>query len=522
MAKFTGATTLTSSSALSESSGNIGVSTPVPTVPLHVTRYAGSTGTMILEGNDTVVGMPSLTFKNNNGDATANISFNTSTQLVLNNTLYVGTSSVTASGDIVLSAANPFIYGGTAAGGVGISNVGGQTYIKVFGASHATLANVTQFVNASSTSLTIASSGAATFSSSITVATIAALTPSVFGYSSSYPTLIVGPTGNSIYKTLCFGVDVSGNPSGAFSGLGSEYVWRNTASFITPNSSNNGFNTLLSWNSSGQFTFNQAATFNSSVTASTYLGVSRDGSDTIGAGPYLVLSQTTNSRQWIQQMSASLSLNFYHYNGSAWIQPLTLGPTGNVGVGIASPEEPLHVYTTTADDNGGTIKYENGNGGTGGVTNAQIIGKTRYGTAQMLVWESQGIRLGMRSVTNGGSGNIYFTTGNDSVGMQLIGNNLTVTGTITENSSIRYKENIEAIKYGLDKVVQLRGVTYNKKDTGVREIGLIAEEVESILPDLVLKNQEGEPDSVSYGRITAVLIEAIKELKIEIEELKRR
>jgi hypothetical protein len=51
---------------------------------------------------------------------------------------------------------------------------------------------------------------------------------------------------------------------------------------------------------------------------------------------------------------------------------------------------------------------------------------------------------------------------------------------------------------------------------------LIAEEVESILPDVILRNQEGEPDSVSYGRITAVLIEAIKELKMEIEELKRR
>jgi hypothetical protein len=65
-------------------------------------------------------------------------------------------------------------------------------------------------------------------------------------------------------------------------------------------------------------------------------------------------------------------------------------------------------------------------------------------------------------------------------------------------------------------------VTYNKKDTGAKEIGLIAEEVESILPDVILRNQEGEPDSVSYGRITAVLIEAIKELKMEIEELKRR
>jgi hypothetical protein len=98
--------------------------------------------------------------------------------------------------------------------------------------------------------------------------------------------------------------------------------------------------------------------------------------------------------------------------------------------------------------------------------------------------------------------------------------NTTFAGTITENSSIRYKENVETINNGLDKVLQMRGVTYDKKDSGVKEIGVIAEEIYEVLPELVLKNEEGEIDSVSYGRITAVLIEAIKDLKKEIEDLK--
>ena len=104
--------------------------------------------------------------------------------------------------------------------------------------------------------------------------------------------------------------------------------------------------------------------------------------------------------------------------------------------------------------------------------------------------------------------------------LTLFNSNATISGTITENSSIRYKDNIETVKYGLDKVLQMRGVTYTKKDTGLKELGLIAEEINEILPEVVLKNEEGEPDSVSYGRITAVLIEAIKDLKKEIEELK--
>jgi hypothetical protein len=107
--------------------------------------------------------------------------------------------------------------------------------------------------------------------------------------------------------------------------------------------------------------------------------------------------------------------------------------------------------------------------------------------------------------------------------------NVTVSGTLTENSSIRYKENIETIESGLDKVIQLRGVTYTKKDSGEKEMGLIAEEVYDVLPEVVLKNEEGEPDSVSYGRIVGVLIEGMKEqqkqiqeLKLEIELLKQR
>jgi hypothetical protein len=70
-------------------------------------------------------------------------------------------------GDLTLSNANPFLYGGTADGSLGLSNIGGQSYIRVFGASHSTTPNVTQFVNAGSTSLTIASTGAATFSGSV-------------------------------------------------------------------------------------------------------------------------------------------------------------------------------------------------------------------------------------------------------------------------------------------------------------------------------------------------------------------
>jgi hypothetical protein len=96
--------------------------------------------------------------------------------------------------------------------------------------------------------------------------------------------------------------------------------------------------------------------------------------------------------------------------------------------------------------------------------------------------------------------------------------NVTIQGVFTENSSIRYKKDIETIKYGLDKVLQMRGVTYVKKETDLTEVGVIAEEMYEIAPHVVLKNEEGVVDSVSYGRLTPYLIEAIKDLKQEINE----
>jgi len=75
--------------------------------------------------------------------------------------------------------------------------------------------------------------------------------PSQFGYSSSYQVLILGNTNNGQTKSLAFGVDVSGNNSGAFSGYGNEYIWRCAGSFITPNSANNGYNTIFNWTNGG-------------------------------------------------------------------------------------------------------------------------------------------------------------------------------------------------------------------------------------------------------------------------------
>jgi hypothetical protein len=96
-----------------------------------------------------------------------------------------------------------------------------------------------------------------------------------------------------------------------------------------------------------------------------------------------------------------------------------------------------------------------------------------------------------------------------------------VATTISETSSITLKENINPISNALDSVLSLNGVTYNRKDrTSKQEAGLIAEDVYQVLPNLVTLNKEGHPEGINYTKLTAYLIEAVKELKNELDSLK--
>jgi hypothetical protein len=181
-----------------------------------------------------------------------------------------------------------------------------------------------------------------------------ALFPSRYGYSSAYMALVVGATSGN--TTVCIGVDPSGNASGAFSGTGSEVMFRNVGSFICPNAANTTYNGIMSW------------------------------------------------------------------SGSA--------------------------------------------------------------------------------VTMPGS--------------------LTVSGTITEASSITLKENLNPITDALDVISSLQGWIYDRKDgSAMNQAGFIAEEVEQVLPNVVSKTEDGTPMGVQYTKIIAYLVESVKELKAQIEVLKK-
>jgi hypothetical protein len=93
----------------------------------------------------------------------------------------------------------------------------------------------------------------------------------------------------------------------------------------------------------------------------------------------------------------------------------------------------------------------------------------------------------------------------------------TATGNVTAYSDARLKTNVRTIENALELTKALRGVFYDNINTGEAGVGVIAQELQKILPQLVTDN-DGTL-SVAYGNIVAVLIEAIKTLSNKIDEL---
>lgn len=106
-----------------------------------------------------------------------------------------------------------------------------------------------------------------------------------------------------------------------------------------------------------------------------------------------------------------------------------------------------------------------------------------------------------------------------------VAGNILASGTITANSDVKIKINIKTIDNALEKVLSLRGVEYDRIDNKDRQIGVIAQEVEKVIPEVVypkIPSPDYEIKSVAYGNIVGILIEAIKDLNEKIDKLEEK
>jgi len=135
------------------------------------------------------------------------------------------------------------------------------------------------------------------------------------------------------------------------------------------------------------------------------------------------------------------------------------------------------------------------------------------------------------AIYSAGSDNDLLLQGNDGGSLiTALSLDMSAAGAATFNNDVtafsdkRLKENIETIPDALDKVCQIRGVTFDRIDAdGERQMGVIAQEVEKVVPEVVREDKsEDKIKSVAYGNMVGLLIEAIKDLKNEVDELKNR
>jgi len=165
----------------------------------------------------------------------------------------------------------------------------------------------------------------------------------------------------------------------------------------------------------------------------------------------------------------------------------TIRQGGNVGIGTDNPSGILHVLDS---DLSGTPFLVESNGG----------------SAELLKVDSGGdiFAANMR---------------NSAVGVPILWDTSNGGRLHRNSSSLKYKKDIVDLTYGLSTVEALRAVSYTENDSDYQTIGMIAEEVNVVVPEVVALDGEGNPDGIAYHLIVPILVKAIQELSAKVDAL---
>ena len=266
----------------------------------------------------------------------------------------------------------------------------------------------------------------------------------------------------------------------------------------------------------------------------------RSGIDVTSGGINVTGVSTFNDNLDLQDNDRILlgtgdDLQIYHNGSHSYIDE---GGTGNLYIRngtknsiFCATDGQVNLYHNDSK------KFETTSGGVTVTGSADITGTVTIGGELNLIGTADAakyldVRLGSNTFairgTSGGDANhetlAEFTRNGPvkllydaSVKFETTTSGITVTGDVNSTSDINLKKDIEVVTSATEMLNQLRGVKFTWKENDEKSVGVIAQEVEAILPELV-RGEEGNK-SVNYSGLVGVLVEAVKELSARVEEL---
>jgi hypothetical protein len=474
------------------------------------------------------------------------------------------------SDSLIISNNDARIRNNDATGRIILSNSSTNTFAIFYGTSHPTNANQTVFANGGVTTCTFSSVGTATFSSSVTSSLFGFNALGAYGFTSYEGS---SASGKSVVFTLAYynGFDAIFQSAGNTNDFG---IWTNggTSTQAKLYIKNNG-NVLIGTSTdagqklqvSGLFAVNVGSTssfgFAVNVNSSFVFGSTNGRRTTTitsdsGDKPGLQFGYDTTANTGIiaaATESLGAGIDFYTYNGSAWGRrmliskdgPILLGSTTNY-VQVGNDGGGVYMETVGNENARRSIRIQTGNSNFTlysaiAVNGAnQIVSISTSNTDRIRVTSIGAINILDSYFLANSSGGYRFNNQADTFNNFIIldNGNATLRGTLTQNASDeRLKNNIKIIPNAINKIKQLRGVTFewNKElyeTSRTTDIGVIAQDVQQVLSDAVslapfdtnsidYTSKSGQNYlTVYYEKLIPLLIEGIKEQQKQIEFLK--
>jgi hypothetical protein len=274
----------------------------------------------------------------------------------------------------------------------------------------------------------------------------------------------------------------------------------------------------VSFNGSANITITAAANGGNAATVSSITDITGLGRNSLSAGVVDGLT-TTNFRTTMFGKNDST----YNIATSRWNTPPTgFGGLAAYGTAIAWSGLDTHAFLALNYNSAGA---KIGGGSSNNINwSADLLHSSNFTSYAMPSGSSATNSVDVRAPIFYDSNNTGFYLDASSTGTSLnVAGSIIAAGNVTAYSDIRIKANVETIPSALDKLDQIRGVTYTRTDLDDKEqryAGVIAQEIEKVLPEAV--RDLGNIKAVDYNATIGLLIQAVKELRDEVEAMKSR